>query len=70
MKSTRCLDKAGLVWTDLKLDNLVLCERGEVRAIDLETAVPTKSAPIAFTPSSLPPDFAASRGQVSEAKMS
>ncbi|CAM9778889.1 unnamed protein product [Sphacelaria rigidula] len=54
----RCLDKADLVWTDLKLDNLVLCKGGEVKAIDLENAVPARSAPNAYTPLSLPPDFA------------
>lgn len=63
----RCVHKAGLVWTDLKLDNMVLCERDEARAIDLEGAVPARSAPKSYTPDTMPPDFAvASRGGVSE----
>lgn len=62
----RCVHKAGLVWTDLKLDNMLLCERDEARAIDLEGAVPARSAPKSYTPDTMPPDFAvASRGGVS-----
>lgn len=52
----RCIHKAGLVWTDLKLDNMVLCGK-EVRAIDLEAAVPARSPPKSFTPEATPPDF-------------
>ncbi|CAM9133049.1 unnamed protein product, partial [Hapterophycus canaliculatus] len=64
MASTvRCVHKAGLVWTDLKVDNMVLFERDEVKAIDLESAVPARSAPKSYTPATMPPDFAAaSRG--------
>eukprot|EP00903_Cladosiphon_okamuranus_P010311 g9758.t1 len=59
----RCVHKAGLVWTDLKLDNILLCQRDEARAIDLEGAVPARSAPKSYTPATMPPDFAlASRG--------
>lgn len=62
----RCVHKAGLVWTDLKLDNMLLCQRDEARAIDLEGAVPARSAPKSYTPDTMPPDFAvASRGGVS-----
>ncbi len=51
------------MWTDLKLDNMVLCPRDEARAIDLEGAVPARSAPKSYTPDTMPPDFAvASRG--------
>ena len=61
----RCVHKAGLVWTDLKLDNMLLCQRDEARAIDLEGAVPARSAPKSYTPDTMPPDFAiASRGGV------
>ena len=62
----RCVHKAGLVWTDLKLDNMLLCRGDEARAIDLEGAVPVRSAPKSYTPDTMPPDFAvASRGGVS-----
>lgn len=47
-----------MVWTDFKLDNLVLCDEDEVKAIDLESAVSSRSAPKAYTPSALPPDVA------------
>ncbi|CAM9391009.1 unnamed protein product [Ascophyllum nodosum] len=55
----RCIHKAGLVWTDLKLDNMVLYRLGgdEVRAIDLEGAVLAGSAPKSYTPEATPPDF-------------
>lgn len=54
------------MWTDLKLDNMLLCQRDEARAIDLEGAVPARSAPKSYTPDTMPPDFAlASRGGVS-----
>ena len=54
------------MWTDLKLDNMLLCPRDEARAIDLEGAVPLRSAPKSYTPDTMPPDFAlASRGGVS-----
>lgn len=44
----------------------MLCRGGEVRAIDLESAVPMRSAPKTFSPEAMPPDFAlASRGGVS-----
>ncbi|CAN0551778.1 unnamed protein product, partial [Ectocarpus sp. 12 AP-2014] len=59
----RCVHKAGLVWTDLKVDNFVLCERDEAKAIDLEGAVPARSGPKSYTPATMPPDFViASRG--------
>ncbi|CAM9457116.1 unnamed protein product [Ectocarpus fasciculatus] len=59
----RCVHKAGLVWTDLKVDNFVLCERDEAKAIDLEGAVPSRSGPKSYTPATMPPDFViASRG--------
>lgn len=64
--TNRCVHEAGLVWTDLKLDNMLLCQGGEVKAIDLESAVPAKSAPKSFSPEAMPPDFAiASVGGVS-----
>lgn len=60
------MHKADLVWTDLKLDNMVLAGNGQVKAIDLESAVPARSAPKTFSPEASPPDFfAASRGGVS-----
>lgn len=55
------------MWTDLKLDNLVLADGDTVQAIDLESAVKERSAPKAYTPASLPPDIAlASRAQVNQ----
>lgn len=54
------------MWTDLKVDNFVLCERDEAKAIDLEGAVPARSGPKSYTPATMPPDFViASRGGVS-----
>lgn len=54
------------MWTDLKVDNFVLCERDEAKAIDLEGAVPSRSGPKSYTPATMPPDFViASRGGVS-----
>eukprot|EP00904_Undaria_pinnatifida_P002221 jgi/Undpi1/119/HiC_scaffold_1.g00119.m1 len=62
----RCMHKADLVWTDLKLDNMVLSGKGQVKAIDLESAVPARSVPKTFSPEATPPDFfAASRNGVS-----
>lgn len=60
------MHKADLVWTDLKLDNMVLSGKGQVKAIDLESAVPARSVPKTFSPEATPPDFfAASRNGVS-----
>lgn len=55
------------MWTDLKLDNMVLTGNGQVKAIDLESAVPARSAPKTFSTEATPPDFfAASRDGVSQ----
>lgn len=45
---------------------MVLAQGGEVKAIDLESAVPARSALKTYSPEAMPPEFAvASRGGVS-----
>ena len=59
----RCVESmhsSGLVWTDLKAENfVVLAGSGEVRGIDLESAVDVRSAPADYSPEACPPEFAA-----------
>uniref|UniRef100_A0A6V3BQF4 Protein kinase domain-containing protein n=1 Tax=Heterosigma akashiwo TaxID=2829 RepID=A0A6V3BQF4_HETAK len=51
--------KAGLVWTDCKLDNLCFFSKGygapTVKAIDLESAVPKGQKLVSFSPEVCPP---------------
>mmetsp|Transcript_12525 Transcript_12525/g.29346 ORF Transcript_12525/g.29346 Transcript_12525/m.29346 type:complete len:505 (+) Transcript_12525:173-1687(+) len=58
----RCVEamhSSGLVWTDLKAENFVLFGDGEVRGIDLESAVAVRSSPEDYSPEACPPEFAA-----------
>ncbi|CAM9743527.1 unnamed protein product [Discosporangium mesarthrocarpum] len=54
----RCIHKAGLVWSDLKLDNLVLSMDGQVKAIDLDSAVKMYSPLVDYSPEATPPEVA------------
>jgi len=61
----QALHISGLVWTDCKTENFVLVkqdekeEMGQVKGIDLESAVKCKSPPTDFSPEACPPEFAA-----------
>lgn len=53
------LEKQQLVWTDLRASNLVrVGPKGEVKAIDLEGAVPVGERPVDCTPEVTPPEVA------------
>ena len=48
---------AGLVWTDVKVENLVM-KNGKVKGIDLESAVRIGGNPCDYSPEVCPPEFA------------
>ncbi|GMH47023.1 hypothetical protein TrLO_g4253 [Triparma laevis f. longispina] len=55
------VNDAGLVWTDLKVENLVVCEgKVRVKGIDLESAIPVNTNPVDYSPEACPPEFARS----------
>lgn len=62
----QAMHSSGIVWTDLKSENFVVCgdEIGDggglpgVKGIDLESAMPYKSNPVDFSPEACPPEFA------------
>jgi len=69
MAAAQCLQAlhgSGLVWTDLKTENFVLIKQdgegkedmGQVKGIDLESAVNRGSSPTDFSPEACPPEFA------------
>lgn len=61
--ATQCvqaLHNAGLVWTDMKTENFVVMPNGEVKGIDLESAMPIGDNPVDYSPEACPPEFAAS----------
>eukprot|EP00977_Amphora_coffeiformis_P018332 scaffold6420_cov168-Amphora_coffeaeformis.AAC.10 len=50
-----------MVWTELKATNFVIQPNGDtndIKAIDLESAVPQGGNPIDFSPEAIPPEFA------------
>lgn len=49
---------SGLVWTDLKTENFVVTKEGQVKGIDLESAMPVKDNPVDYSPEATPPEFA------------
>ncbi len=59
---------AGLVWTDLKVENVVVVDPGNydddgykrmvVKGIDLESAVKVNTNPVDYSPEACPPEFA------------
>jgi Protein kinase domain len=59
--ATQCvqaLHNAGLVWTDMKTENFVVMSSGEVKGIDLESAMPIGDNPVDYSPEACPPEFA------------
>jgi hypothetical protein len=54
----QALHSAGLVWTDLKTENFVVMPNGEVKGIDLESAMPFGDNPVDYSPEACPPEFA------------
>lgn len=59
--ATQCvqaLHNAGLVWTDMKTENFVVMDNGEVKGIDLESAMPIGDYPVDYSPEACPPEFA------------
>jgi hypothetical protein len=59
------MHSAGMVWTDLKADNLVITAAdsksnslGVIKGIDLESAMPVNSHPVDYSPEACPPEFA------------
>jgi hypothetical protein len=60
--ATQCvqaLHGAGLVWTDMKTENFVVMPNGDVKGIDLESAIPVGDNPVDYSPEACPPEFAA-----------
>jgi serine/threonine protein kinase len=49
---------SGLVWTDMKTENFVVTEEGQVKGIDLESAMPVRDNPVDYSPEATPPEFA------------
>lgn len=61
ISATQCvqaLHSAGLVWTDMKTENFVVMKNGEVKGIDLESAMPIGDYPVDYSPEACPPEFA------------
>ncbi|KAL7580830.1 hypothetical protein ACA910_001105 [Epithemia clementina (nom. ined.)] len=59
--AAQCLQavhNSGLVWTDLKTENFVVTADGQVKGIDLESAMPVKDSPVDYSPEATPPEFA------------
>lgn len=54
----QAVHSAGLVWTDIKTENFVVMPDGEVRGIDLESAMPQGDNPVDYSPEACPPEFA------------
>jgi serine/threonine protein kinase len=62
MAAAQCvqaLHSVGLVWTDLKTENFVVMNAGEVKGIDLESAMAVGDNPVDYSPEACPPEFAA-----------
>ena len=63
MAAAQCvqaLHTVGLVWTDLKTENFVVMANGDVKGIDLESAMAVGDNPVDYSPEACPPEFAAS----------
>ena len=59
--AAQCLQavhNSGLVWTDMKTENFIVTEEGQVKGIDLESAMPVKDSPVDYSPEATPPEFA------------
>jgi len=62
MAAAQCvqaLHTVGLVWTDLKTENFVVMSNGDVKGIDLESAMAVGDSPVDYSPEACPPEFAA-----------
>jgi serine/threonine protein kinase len=60
--AAQCLQavhQSGLVWTDMKTENFVVTAGGDVKGIDLESAMPFRDNPVDYSPEATPPEFAA-----------
>eukprot|EP00980_Cylindrotheca_fusiformis_P004625 scaffold990_cov108-Cylindrotheca_fusiformis.AAC.2 len=55
----QAVHSAGLVWTDIKTENFVVMPDGQVKGIDLESAMPQGDNPVDYSPEACPPEFAA-----------
>lgn len=61
MSAAQCvqaLHNVGLVWTDLKTENFVVMNNGDVKGIDLESAMAVGDSPVDYSPEACPPEFA------------
>lgn len=59
--AAQCLQavhNSGLVWTDMKSENFIVTEEGQVKGIDLESAMPVRDNPVDYSPEATPPEFA------------
>jgi hypothetical protein len=59
--AAQCLQavhQSGLVWTDMKTENFVMTDKGAVKGIDLESAMPVRDNPVDYSPEATPPEFA------------
>lgn len=59
--AAQCLQavhQSGLVWTDMKTENFVVTDKGDVKGIDLESAMPVRDNPVDYSPEATPPEFA------------
>lgn len=54
----QAVHSSGLVWTDMKSENFVMTSSGQVKGIDLESAMPIKDNPVDYSPEAMPPEFA------------
>ncbi|KAL3932630.1 MAG: hypothetical protein SGBAC_010761 [Bacillariaceae sp.] len=54
----QAVHSSGLVWTDIKTENFVVMANGEVKGIDLESAMPQGGNPVDYSPEACPPEFA------------
>ena len=54
----QAIHSSGLVWCDLKTENFVVTSDGQVKGIDLESAMPVKDNPVDYSPEATPPEFA------------
>lgn len=59
--AAQCLQavhSSGLVWTDMKTENFVVLGDGNIKGIDLESAMPQRKNPVDYSPEATPPEFA------------
>jgi serine/threonine protein kinase len=59
--AAQCLQavhQSGLVWTDMKTENFIVTDDGQVKGIDLESAMPIRDNPVDYSPEATPPEFA------------